>query len=52
VRRLFAENHPAIQVFKDEGLSADAVIAHGAKMGHDEAKWATMLTRKSAAASR
>jgi hypothetical protein len=49
IRRLFSENHPAIALHKEAGLSAQQVIDHGLKMGHEEAKYADMLTRKAAA---
>lgn len=49
IRKLFADNSPAVAAFKDDGLDANAVIAHAAKMGHDEAKYANMLTRRAAA---
>lgn len=46
IRKLFNDGDPSIQPFLDEGLTAKDVIAHGAKMGHSEEKWAEMLTRK------
>lgn len=49
IRKMFAENHPAIAPYREVGLSAQDVIDHGVKMGHQESKYAEMLSRKAAA---
>lgn len=49
IRKLFADNHPAVAGYKQDGLTADAVIAQATRMGHDEDKYANMLTRRAAA---
>ena len=47
IKALFAEDHPSIKPFREEGLTAADVIAQAARMGHSETKYAEMLTRKS-----
>ena len=41
---LFAKNDPAIQKFKDAGISATQVKGFASSMGHTEAAYAEMLT--------
>lgn len=48
IARLYNEDHPSVKGFKADGISADALIAHGRKMGHDEAAYAEMLTKRAA----
>lgn len=47
IKALFADDHPSIKPFREEGLTAADVIAQAARMGHSETKYAEMLTRKS-----
>jgi len=46
IEALFAERHPAIQSFLDEGISADKVRKHAAAMGHSPDAYAEMLRNK------
>ena len=44
INALFADDDPSIKKFKDEGMGAENVIAHAARMGHSEEDYAKMLT--------
>lgn len=44
ISQLFADDHPAIQKFKEQGISAQKVRSHGVQMGHSPDEYAKILT--------
>ena len=46
IQVLFNEDHPSIQAFKDEGMTAATVVAHASRIGHTEEVYAEMLKSK------
>jgi hypothetical protein len=46
IAKLFADNHPSVKGYQDAGISPAQVIAHGKKMGHEEAAYAVMISAR------
>jgi len=46
MRKLFADRPDIRDFYKDAGITVGDLVEHGSKMGHDEAKWSEMVSRK------
>lgn len=49
IRKLLSDRPDLKEYYKDAGITAEMLVTQGVKMGHDESKYADMLSRKARA---
>ena len=49
IRKLLSERPDLKEYYKDAGITSEMLVIQGSKMGHDESKYADMLSRKARA---